>query len=152
MTQSEAIIDRISVAQAAKNLSISLRTLYRRCEAMGIVPERDGVNSYVTIEQVQKLRSPQPQTKPLGIRGVQVQRSINAVQLVQALAQLMPQPKSDPFAVQRALQEACDKGWLLTTEQLSKVLGISPRTVRNGGNRLGFRFERIGREWRVTAP
>jgi predicted DNA-binding transcriptional regulator YafY len=154
----DAIIDRVTVNHAAQELEISLRTLYRRCKEYDILPGRDGKESYLSADELQKLRSHQEQRGELSILGatrqrdalVLEQRQVDAIELVSAIAQLLPQPQRDILEPQQQLQIAADNQWLLTTEQLANVLGIAPRTVRSGGDRLGFRFERLGREWRVV--
>ena len=142
--------NRLTIDEAATILGVHRRTLYRHCKAIQIAPERDGVNAYLSPEQLEKLKNPPAQTKALSNFPRLGTPQTNAIQLVQALAALMPQPQRDIFAPQRALQEAADKGWLLSTAQLSELLGLAPRTVRRGEPRLGFRFERVGRGWRVV--
>lgn len=59
----------------------------------------------------------------------------------------------DPLANLRMLQEACDRGWLLSTSQLAPLLGVkglNGRTIE----RFGFTFTRVGRNgiesaWKV---
>ncbi len=59
----------------------------------------------------------------------------------------------DPLANLRMLQEACDRGWLLSSSQLAPLLGVkslSGRTIE----RFGFTFTRVGRNgiesaWKV---
>lgn len=155
----DATIDRVTVSQAAKELEISLRTLYRRCKEYDILPNRDGKESYLSMDELEALRSHSSQRGELSILGATrhrdalalEQRQVDAIELVQAIAQLLPQPQHDILAPQRTLQEAADKGWLLSTAQLSELLGIAPQTVRHGGDRLGFRLERVERSWRVRA-
>ena len=59
-------------------------------------------------------------------------------------------PLPDPLANLRAIQEACDQGWLLSTSQLVNLLGVknlSGQTVE----RFGFRFTRVGRNGAESA-
>jgi len=60
---------------------------------------------------------------------------------------------ADPMVNLRSLEEACDRGWLLSTSQLAPLLGLKSL---NGKEfcRYGFRFTRVGRNgsesaWRV---
>jgi predicted DNA-binding transcriptional regulator YafY len=155
----DAIIDRVTVNHAAQELEISLRTLYRRCKEYDILPSRDGKESYLSAEELQTLRSNQARRGELSVLGeakhreglALQQRQVDAIELVSAIAQLLPQPQRDILGPQQQLQMAADNQWLLTTEQLANVLKIAPRTVRHGGDRLGFRFARVGREWRVQS-
>lgn len=153
----ETVVDTVSVSQAIAALELSRATFYRRCKKIGIEPVRDGVQASITMGEFKQLEAFQEQRGELSARGASLQREsvqlvrreADAIELVQAIAQLLPQPVPDVFAPQRALQEAAEKGWLLSTEQLAQVLTIAPRTVRRGGDRLGFQFERVGREWRI---
>jgi hypothetical protein len=62
-------------------------------------------------------------------------------------------PPPDPLSNLRSIQEACDRGWLLSTSQLAVLLGVkslSGKTVQ----RFGFTFTRAGKNggesaWRV---
>ncbi len=62
-------------------------------------------------------------------------------------------PPSDPLSNLRSIQEACDRGWLLSTSQVAALLGVksvSGKTVQ----RFGFTFTRVGKNgaesaWRV---
>lgn len=63
----------------------------------------------------------------------------------------------DPLYGLRALKEAAEEGWELTTTQVAQLLGMRPATLRGGEkfDRHGFRFERVGKigreaAWRVT--
>ncbi len=60
---------------------------------------------------------------------------------------------ADPLANLRSLEEACDRGWLLSTSQLASLLGVKSLNGKEF-SRYGFRFTRVGRNgaesaWRV---
>lgn len=63
------------------------------------------------------------------------------------VARLAPTP-DDPLQPQRQLQEACDRGWHLSTSQLQRILGTRPR---HESTRYGFAFKHIGRFGRESA-
>lgn len=151
-------IDRFPVAQVAETLSISIRTLQRRCKELDLVPERDGREAYLSAKQMEELESHQAQRGELSLLGAALQRQsvqlmareADAIELVNAIAQFLPHSQHDIFASHRALQEAAEKRWLLSTKQLSEILNLTPRAIKDGGSRLGFQFKRVGREWRVV--
>lgn len=52
----------------------------------------------------------------------------------------------DPLAPQKALREAAEQGYLLTTEQVGQLVGMSRSTIsskKSGFRKLGFEFSRI---------
>jgi hypothetical protein len=64
---------------------------------------------------------------------------------------------SDPLAPQRALEEAYQHGWQLSTSQLAQILGLSPKNLGRyqSFERFGFTFIKGGRQgqqatWMVT--
>jgi hypothetical protein len=64
---------------------------------------------------------------------------------------------SDPLAPQRALEEAYQHGWQLSTSQLAQILGLSPKNLGRyqSFERFGFTFTKGGRQgqqatWMVT--
>ena len=59
---------------------------------------------------------------------------------------LIPNNKS-PLAYLRDLEEAHQNGWLLSTSELAKLLGLSPKTIAGYGQEFsdaGFIFTRAG--------
>lgn len=67
------------------------------------------------------------------------------------------QSTSDPLAPQRALEEAYQHGWQLSTSQLAQILGLSPKNLGRyqSFERFGFAFTKCGRQgqqvtWRIT--
>jgi biotin operon repressor len=59
----------------------------------------------------------------------------------------------DPLANLRSLEEACDRGWLLSTSQLAALLGVKSLSAKEF-SRYGFTFTRVGRNgvessWRI---
>jgi|SRR5579885_259199 len=66
--------------------------------------------------------------------------------VIEAIAAQLSPPRPDPLTPQRQLQEACDRGWQLSTSQLRTILGTRPRR-----DRYGFCFEHAGRIGRENA-
>jgi biotin operon repressor len=59
-------------------------------------------------------------------------------------------PTTDLLSNLRSIQEACDRGWLLSTSQLASLLGVktlSGKTIQ----RFGFTFTRVGRNGAESA-
>jgi hypothetical protein len=56
---------------------------------------------------------------------------------------------ADPMQNHRYLHEAAVNGWLLSTPLLRSLVGIRPQG--QSFHRMGFKFDRVGREWRVQA-
>lgn len=69
------------------------------------------------------------------------------------VAALLQPPTTDTLANLRQLQEACDRGWLLSSSQLAPLVGL--KTLHGKAfERFGFRFMKVGRNgsqgaWRV---
>lgn len=67
--------------------------------------------------------------------------------LLEALtAAQRPTPPPDPLKTQRQLLEAEKHGFLITTEQLGQLLGMSKSTIsskKSGFRKMGFEFQRI---------
>ncbi|HEY9662405.1 MAG TPA: hypothetical protein V6C65_28450 [Allocoleopsis sp.] len=61
---------------------------------------------------------------------------------------------SDPLANLRALEEAYEKGWLLSSSQLAPLVGLKSLHGK-AFDRFGFRFTKVGRNgaeaaWKIT--
>lgn len=60
----------------------------------------------------------------------------------------------DPLANLRMLQEACDRGWLLSSSQLAPLVGLKSLHGK-AFERHGFKFVKVGRNgvqsaWKVV--
>lgn len=67
--------------------------------------------------------------------------------LVPAIVRQLPAVSTDPVAHLRALEEAYQNGWLLSTTELAALLKLSKSTVRGYGSQFsdaGFVFTRAG--------
>lgn len=65
----------------------------------------------------------------------------------------IPSPTADPLANLRALQEACDRGWLLSSSQLAPLVGLK-NVHGKAFERYGFKFVKAGKNgsesaWRI---
>lgn len=84
----------------------------------------------------------------------QFDQSLALALVMEALAgKLQDSQPTDPLVNLRSLEEACDRGWLLSTSQLAGLLGLKSLNGKEF-SRFGFRFTRVGRNgvesaWRV---
>ncbi len=75
---------------------------------------------------------------------IQPSALVGAIEAV--VKRLIPTNKS-PLSYLRELEEAYDKGWLLSTSEVADLLGLSPKTIANYGQEFtdaGFIFARVG--------
>lgn len=150
--------------------------IYDALKQLGITPYREGKVAYLTLEQLHRLdrhlthgepvdtfmdtsvdtsvdtSTEAPSLRQSSIVPVEMSTLPPALQLiVNAIASRMMSTPADPLLPQRQLQELCDRGWLASTSQLTKILGVRPRPQMS---RYGFMFEakgKMGREacWQV---
>jgi hypothetical protein len=71
------------------------------------------------------------------------------VELVQAIASIVSPAAVDPLAGLRSLEEATEKGWLLSSSQVKALVGTAPSG--DSFNRYGFVFVKAGRNGRECA-
>ena len=75
---------------------------------------------------------------------IQASALVGAIETV--VKRLIPGNRSR-LSYLRELEEAYEKGWLLSTSEVANLLGLSPKTVANYGqefNDAGFIFARVG--------
>jgi hypothetical protein len=61
--------------------------------------------------------------------------------------------RQDPFAYYRQLEEFAQNGWLIKSNELGALLGVSPSTIAGYGQQFeaaGFLFTRSGKRGRIT--
>lgn len=177
IAESQPYVDRVPVAGLLNRYSkTKLYTKYFK--DLGIKPIRDGSNSYITpedeaavaayhqacgmgAEAVEQFlseyrRSSERSELAIGFspeHGLERSEPPSAAQLwllVEAIANRIQPPQADPLALQRQLEEAANHDWILSTGQLSQILGTRPQE----GDRYGFTLSKagqIGRSigWRV---
>lgn len=147
-------------------------TFHNRMVKLGIKPERRGRQSFLNQQQIAlldrldaHLRSggtfanfqiEENETKPIQKASSSVNLSARQTgsiehsgallssELVSAI-QALTLKEYDILTPQKRLKEAVDNEFLLTTEQVSQILGLNSNTVRswkNGTQRLGFIFNK----------
>jgi hypothetical protein len=158
-------------------------TFHNRMVKLGIKPERRGRQSFLIQQQIQLLDRLDEHLRTGGTFGnfvieegatIPMTKSSSSVDLVPssshsiastgsieivAALQAVATANYDILTPQKRLKEAADDGFVLTTEQVSKIVGLSHSTVsswKTGARKLGFLFhkEHEGSSvvWRVSRP
>ncbi len=89
---------------------------------------------------------PVTETTPLRESTIALNASALVGVIETVVQKLIPNNKS-PLAYLRDLEEAHQNGWLLSTSELAKLLGLSPKTIAGYGQEFsdaGFIFTRAG--------
>lgn len=89
---------------------------------------------------------PVTETTPLREPTIALNASALVGVIETVVQKLIPNNKS-PLAYLRDLEEAYQNGWLLSTSELAKLLGLSPKTIAGYGQEFsdaGFVFTRAG--------
>ena len=147
-------------------------TFHNRMTKLGIKPERRGRSSYLSSIQIQLMDRldahlkgggtfsnfiieeeepehivPNHDISELATRSnspIVSNSSIGSVEIITAL-QALSNSNYDVLTPQKRLKEAAEEGFLLTTEQVSKIVGLSHSTIsswKSGTQKLGFYFEK----------
>ena len=158
-------------------------TFHNRMVKLGIKPERRGRQSFLIQQQIQLLDRLDEHLRTGGTFGsfvieegatIPMTKNSSSVDLVPssshsiastgsieivAALQAVATANYDILTPQKRLKEAADDDFVLTTEQVSKIVGLSHSTVsswKTGARKLGFLFhkEHEGSSvvWRVSRP
>lgn len=77
-----------------------------------------------------------------------------ALKVEKAVERAMRAANQDPLRTQRLLKEAATAGYLVTTAQISEIVGFSRKSVQSWEEleeRFGYRFTRVKKgHWRIT--
>ena len=167
-------IDRIPLTQLPSRYGIPRSVLYTYLKDLQIEPSKEGRKAYVSAEQLQLLDDLHEHIQRGGTtgeflkqrKGTGQSRTDESGALVQdspgqilsmqpgalvavveaIVKRLMPNTGSR-LSYLRELEEACFKGWLLSTSEIADLLGLSPKTVASYGQEFedaGFVFTRAG--------
>lgn len=184
--QIEEMDFEISTRQAAERYGCenNYSTFHNRMTKLGIKPERRGRSSYLSSVQIELLDRLDQHLKSGGTfsnfvieegevipitknkkvmelattsdSSITPSGSIGDIEIIAAL-QALSNSNYDVLTPQKRLKEAAEEGFLLTTDQVSKIVGLSPSTIsswKTGTKKLGFSFskEHEGSSvvWRVT--
>lgn len=184
--QIEEMDFEITTRQAAERYGCenNYSTFHNRMTKLGIKPERRGRSSYLSSVQIELLDRLDQHLKSGGTfsnfvieegevipitknkkvmelattsdSSITPSGSIGDIEIIAAL-QALSNSNYDVLTPQKRLKEAAEEGFLLTTDQVSKIVGLSPSTIsswKTGTKKLGFSFskEHEGSSvvWRVT--
>jgi DNA-binding transcriptional regulator YiaG len=159
-------------------------TFHNRMVKLGIKPERRGRQSFLSQQQIQLLDRLDEHLRTGGTFGnfvieegatVPMPKNTSSVELVAsnshsivstgsigdmeivAALQAVANANYDILTPQKRLKEAAEDGFVLTTEQVSRIVGLSHSTVsswKTGTRKLGFHFhkehEGASVVWRVS--
>ena len=170
----ELVEVELTTRQAAERYGCenNYSTFHNRMVKLGIKPERRGRQSFLNQQQIQLLDRldqhlksggtfanfdiEEGATKPMqesigsskmvvsSVRSITSTGSIGDVEIIAAL-QSLAMKNYDVLTPQKRLKEAVDNDFLLTTEQVSQILGLNSNTIRSwksGTQRLGFVFHK----------
>ena len=170
----ELVEIEITTRQAAERYGCqnNYSTFHNRMVKLGIKPERRGRQSFLNQQQIQLLDRLETHLKSGGtFAGFEIEegetrpmenltnnqlvpsntgssiarnKGIGDNEIVAAL-QALAAKNYDILTPQKRLKEAADSEFLLTTEQVSQILGLSSSTIsswKSGTQRLGFLFHK----------
>jgi hypothetical protein len=164
-------IDRIPITQLPSRYGIARSNLYTRLKDLGIEPEKMGKKAYVNAEQLQLLDALHEHIqkggttgeflKTLGSDRAQPNQTLAAspneqnlvfqphalVAVVEAIVKRLLPNTGNRLSYLRELEEAYEKGWLLSPSEVADLLRLSPKTVAGYGQEFsdaGFVFTRAG--------
>ena len=123
--------------QGGKMADFDPNTMVDSLESSGGITRLDSIDSRPIESQEARLieseeAKPEPEWGPL----------------IELLAEKM-QPKESPIQNWRELEEAADKGWLLTTSQVHQLVGAKPKGIQ--WHRGSFVFSKAGKIGREAA-
>jgi hypothetical protein len=176
----------ITTRQAAERYGCenNYSTFHNRMVKLGIKPERRGRQSFLSQQQIQLLDRLDEHLRTGGTFGnfiieegatVPMPKNTSSMELVAsnshsivstgsigdieivAALQAVANANYDVLTPQKRLKEAAEDGFVLTTEQVSRIVGLSHSTVsswKTGTRKLGFHFhkehEGASVVWRVS--
>lgn len=175
----------LTTRQAAERYGCdNYSTFHNRMVKLGIKPERRGRQSFLSQQQIQLLDRLDEHLRTRGTFGnfiieegatVPMPKNTSSMELVAsnshsivstgsivdmeivAALQAVANANYDVLTPQKRLKEAAEDGFVLTTEQVSRIVGLSHSTVsswKTGTRKLGFHFhkehEGASVVWRVS--
>ena len=161
----EIFIDSTPVSTLLDRYGIKKSMLYVRFNHLGITPEKRGGKAYVSTTQLEALDDLHTKIKTgeTQITGKSASTgfptgditSLEAMPTGLQIARLIELGISHqecPLKAQRALQEVSDNDWVITTQTLKKILGLTVRPAGKEFSRIGFQFKESDRrdEWTVA--
>ena len=161
-------VDSIPVADLPKRYGIGRSQFYERRDRLGLKFESRGNRSFASGEQVDLLDALHDHIKAgntidsfinsLPTKAPQSQLATieqsDSVTAMLTLTSAILNSQKDPLAHIRSLQEACDRGWLLSSSELAPLLKLN-KVIGQTIERYGFICTRAGRNgaesaWKIT--
>lgn len=147
-----------AMAELAGRWGITSNTVSRRLAFLGIKPIRQGNFRYLTAEQLEQAeqlhqhvlsgrpmeafpRPDQQETQVVRRVAAPVAAQVPQAEQLAALAAAL-RPAADPLQRARGLAEAADHGLVLTSSDLTRLLGQGVAAWRDGHLAYGYRFSR----------
>ncbi|NJO93300.1 MAG: hypothetical protein HC820_01085, partial [Hydrococcus sp. RM1_1_31] len=164
-------IDRVPITQLPSRYGIVRSNLYIRLKDLGIEPLKMGKKGFVNAEQLQlldalhdhinkggttgeflkSLNSERSQSDPTLVTSSPGQNPLfhppTLVAVVEAIVKRLLPSTGNRLSYLRELEEAYERGWLLSTSEVADLLGLSPKTIAGYGQEFsdaGFIFTRAG--------
>ncbi len=166
-------IDRIPLSQLPSRYGIARSALYTRLKDLQIEPIKEGRKAYIDGQQLQLLDALHQHIQKGGTtnqflqqtrtgqsstdsHSTPVQDSLGQiipnqphalVPLLETLIQRLIPVDGSRLSYLRELEEAYEKGWLLSTSEIADLLSLSPKTIIRYGQEFldaGFIFTRVG--------
>ena len=161
-------IDKMRTKLVAERYSIEYNSLHNRMTKLGIKPSKEGRESFLSgtdIELLDRLHShlsisgntfsnfviEEGEIIPLETKSLELTKSTNkntSITSNEALIEvlnLFAERQYDILTPQKKLLEATEHSFLLTTEQVSRIVGLSHSTIsswKTGTRKLGFLFHK----------
>lgn len=161
-------VDRVPLTSLPSRYGIARSLLYTRLKDLNIKPEKDSKQAYVNAEQLARLDALNDHIRQGGTTSEFISKNGGAratlllsshpsteissfTQLVHEIAAAM-RPQTDPLQHLASLSKAELEGWLLTTGEVKRLIGVKPVGLRYP--RGSFEFIRSGKiggqtAWRV---
>ncbi len=175
----EALLDQIPLSALQSRYGLGRTAVYSRIQALKLQPLRQGKKAFITQPQLDLLDqlheylsrgdsmaeaiakiSPSPKTTFADTMFSELfseQVYLKKKDLLALMQSLVNQQTTDPLAPQRALEEAYQHGWEISTSQLAQILGIKAKNLSRHESlcRYGFIITKCGRlgteiAWKVS--
>ncbi|MGE5655049.1 MAG: hypothetical protein ACM37W_00245 [Actinomycetota bacterium] len=169
-------IDPYPVSELPSRYNIGRAAAYNRLESLGIKPTKQGNKAFITLDDLQALdrlhshlqkggmmgdfqegQSPSTTSalSPLDTVDVSSRQDImqDFLVMVEAIGKLVT--PADPLTRWKSLEEASEKGWLLSSAEVRQLTGVKPKGetfqrgsftfIRSGkiGGQLAWRVEKV---------
>lgn len=164
-------VDSLPVNQLPDRYGIGRSAFYERVTALNLQFGKKGNKSIANADQIDRLDALHDHLKrgkgntidsfinslpahtPQNSQLATIEQSDSTAALLTFTSAILNSQK-DPLAHIRSLQEACDRGWLLSSSELAPLLKLN-KVIGQTIERYGFTCTRIGRNgiesaWKIT--